>query len=98
MMRQNSLLVQGAFCLKISDDGQGVKPSDVGFIHGTDVVAIEPLQSRVVLFGVGHGSVLQSPIHRRPPDLSIRAISVGPSPSTLSCFTRAVSIDALRPL
>ena len=35
----------------------GVKPGDVGFIHGTDVVAIELLQSRVVVFGVGHGSV-----------------------------------------
>jgi hypothetical protein len=35
----------------------GVKPSDIGFIHGTDVVAIELLQSRLVVFGVGHGSV-----------------------------------------
>ena len=35
----------------------GVKPGDVGFIHGTDVVAIELLQSRIVVFGVGHVSV-----------------------------------------
>jgi hypothetical protein len=35
----------------------GVKLGDVGFIHGTDVVAIELLQSGIVVFGVGHGSV-----------------------------------------
>jgi hypothetical protein len=36
---------------------------DVGFIHGTDVVAIELLQSRAVLFVVGHGlnSMYQRP-------------------------------------
>jgi hypothetical protein len=41
----------------------GVKPGDVGFIYGTDVVAIELLQSRAVLFVVGHGlnSMYQRP-------------------------------------
>ena len=31
------------------------------------------------------------------PIFSVRAISVGPRPSALSCFTRAGSMDALRP-
>jgi len=31
------------------------------------------------------------------PIFSVRAISVGPSPALLSCFTRAGSIEALRP-
>ena len=34
----------------------GIKPSDIGFIHGTDVVAIELLQSRAAVFRVA-GSV-----------------------------------------
>src|SRR6476620_3522243 len=33
----------------------GVKPGDIGFIHGSDVVAVELLQLGAMLLVVGHG-------------------------------------------
>jgi hypothetical protein len=55
----------------------GIKPSDIGFIHGTDVVAIELLQSRVVLSGLGHH------VHRESSKMGI-AKSSGVSPCATS--------------
>ena len=57
-LRKKGLAVdEGAIGVGVEKIGRevGVKPGDVGFIHGTDVVAIELLQSRAVLFVVGHG-------------------------------------------
>jgi hypothetical protein len=58
-LRKKGLAVgEGAIGVGVEEIGRevGVKPGDVGFIHGTDVVAIEVLQSRALLFVVGHGS------------------------------------------
>jgi hypothetical protein len=52
----------------------GVKPGDVGFIYGTDVVAIELLQSRAVLFVVGHG--LNSMYMYQRPEPNTSAVGV----------------------
>jgi hypothetical protein len=50
---------EGAIGVGVEKIGRevGVKPGDIGLIHGTDVVAIELLQSRVVQFGVGHSEI-----------------------------------------